>query len=321
VLRELATFLLLVQADVAGVQDAGRDALAKPFAYDQKAPLETKLAPLYEREGTSVHSLQYPSPRGGTVTGYLVTPAGPGPFAGLVFGHWGLGNASEFLPEAELYAEAGAVSVLIDYPWVRPAPWRVGQGRGLSEPEKDRDSWIAAVVDMRRAIDVLLARPGVDAKRVGYVGHSYGAQWGAILSAIDRRMKASVLMAGVPDSQSIILESSDPDVLALLRDTPKPDQERYFEINRPFDAIRYVPHAAPIALFFQFARHERLFGEAAMRRYYEAASQPKSIAWYDTGHELNDARALADRAAWLELRLDLAPTRPLLRKRIESAIR
>jgi pimeloyl-ACP methyl ester carboxylesterase len=250
-----------------------------------------------------------------------VTPAGPGPFAGLVFGHWGPGNASEFLPEAELYAEAGAVSVLIDYPWARPAPWRVAQGRGLSEPEKDRDSWIAAVVDLRRAIDVLLARPGVDAQRVGYVGHSYGAQWGAILSAVDRRMKASVLMAGVPDTESIILESKDPDVLALLQATPKPDQHRYFEINRPFDAIRYVPHAAPIPLFFQFARHERAFGEAAMKRYYEAASQPKSIAWYDTGHELNELRALADRAAWLELRLGLAPTRPLLLKRIESAIR
>jgi dienelactone hydrolase len=317
----LAPFLVLILAGSGGAQDPGREALARPFAYEQQAPLDAKLVPLYERHGARVHSLEYSSPRGGTVTGYLVTPEAAGPFAGLVFGHWGGGNGTEFLPEAQLYAEAGAVSVLIDYPWVRPSPWRVGQGRGLSEPEKDRDSWIAAVVDLRRALDVLLARPGVDAKRVGYVGHSYGAQWGAILSAVDRRMKASVLMAGVPSTESITADSVDPDMLALLQATPKPEQDRYFELNRPFDAIRYVPHAAPIPLFFQFALHERILSEAAMKRYYDAASEPKAIAWYDTGHDLNDVRALADRAAWLEQRLSLKPMRPLLQKRIEPTVR
>jgi hypothetical protein len=34
---------------------------------------------------------------------------------GIVFGHWGPGNRSEFVPEAIVYAKAGAVSLLINY--------------------------------------------------------------------------------------------------------------------------------------------------------------------------------------------------------------
>jgi cephalosporin-C deacetylase-like acetyl esterase len=46
------------------------------------------------------------------------------------------------------------------------------------------DMEIQAVVDLRRGIDLLLARSDVDPKRLAYVGHSYGAQWGSILSAL-----------------------------------------------------------------------------------------------------------------------------------------
>ncbi len=315
------TFLfcpILFSLGAVGAEVPSREELGKPFAYDAGAPLEPKLTRLYERGGVRVHDLRYPSPKGGMVTGYLVVPSRPGSFAGLLFGHWGPGNRTEFLPEAEVYAQAGAVSIMIDYPWVRPAPWRVNQGKGFAEPEKDRDCWIAAVVDLRRALDLLLARPDVDKGRIGYVGHSYGAQWGAILCAVDRRLKTAVLVGGVPSAESIIMETDDPDIVAFRQSAPKAEVDRYFEINRPYDAIRYVPHAAPLPLFFQFARYERTFSEAAMKRYFEAASEPKTVRWYETGHDLNDLRVVADRAAWLERQLGLRPTRGLLQKRLET---
>jgi dienelactone hydrolase len=49
------------------------------------------------------------------------------------------------------------------------------------KPEVDRKIEIQAVVDLRRGIDLLLARSDVDQTRLAYVGHSYGAQWGSIL--------------------------------------------------------------------------------------------------------------------------------------------
>ena len=316
----LAAVLLCSLVPVAGASLAGDDAseLRAPFGYDARKPIDAKLTLIREKAGVKTFDLTYPSPfDGGLVTGFLVEPAGKGPFAGIVFGHWGPGNRTEFLPEAAMYAEAGAVSVLIDYPWVRPDPWRRNQGQGLKEADKDRDSWRHAVVDLRRAFDLLEARPDVDRARLAYVGHSYGAQWGAILTAVDRRMKATVLVGGVPDTESILM-SDDPDLRALREAHTKEQMEAYLKVNRPFDAIRYVGKAAPIPLLFQFARHERSFTEADMNRYYAAASQPKEVRWYSTGHDLNDLRALADRAAWLGPRIGLQPLRPVFEQRLQS---
>src|SRR5260370_249200 len=133
-------------------------------------------------------------------------------------------------------------------------------------------------------------------------------------------MKTAVRVGGVPSAESIIMETDDPDIVAFRQSAPKAEVDRYFEINRPYDAIRYVPHAAPLPLFFQFARYERTFTEAAMKRYFDAASDPKTVRWYATGHDLNDLRVVADRAAWLERELGLRPTRALPQKRPETEL-
>lgn len=217
-MKRIVCFLL---ASFAVFQIAfARQDSTRLFDYDHKLLLDVKSAVIHEKNGIKVHDLTYASPKGGRVTAYLVVPPGKGPFAGIVFGHWGPGNRTEFLPEAMLYAEAGAVSLMIDYPWVRPAPWRRST-RDLSQPELDRDIFAQAVIDLRRGIDLLLSRADVDAKRIAYVGHSYGAQWGAILSAVDKRMKTTVLIGGVPDQAALWLENDDPGTVEFRQSTPK----------------------------------------------------------------------------------------------------
>ncbi len=286
-------------------------ALKRQFDYDPKEPLGVAEKLLYERDGAKVYDVNYASPKGGRVTAYLVVPAGPGPHAGLLFGHWGPGNRSEFLPEAKLYARAGAVSLLVDYPWVRPAPWRRAL-KFLDDPEADHRAFVQAVVDLRRGLDLLTARSDVDPKRLAYVGHSYGAQWGAILSATDGRLKGAVLMGGIPDAESIYRDNDDPGLVELRANTPKEKLDAFFKVYGRTAAVRYVPHTT-IPLLFQFARQEQLFDKAAMDRYANAATGPKAVKWYDTGHDLNDVQALLDRAAWLRERVGLGSVRPILR--------
>src|SRR5258707_5891127 len=163
-------------------------AAAHLFEYDAKQPLEIHEKVLEEFEGGTLHDITYTSPKGGPVGAYLVVPKGKGPFAAILFGHWGNGTRAEFIPEAKIYAKAGAVSLLPDYPWDRSQPWYKSLDH-TDKPELDRDTEIQAVIDLRRGIDLLLARPDVDPERLAYVGHSYGAQWGSILSALDKRMK------------------------------------------------------------------------------------------------------------------------------------
>ena len=306
--------LLLVAAccDSICAQNPSINELRALFDYDQNASLDIKEVGVVNRKGIRIHDITYASPKGGRVTAYVVVPAGKGRFAGIVFGHWGYGTRTEFLPEAMLYARAGVVSLLVDDLGVRPAPWR--RNAPGSEPEAVRNNFIQSVVDLRRGIDLLRSRSDVDPERIAYVGHSSGAHWGAILSAVDRRLKTVVLMAGVPDEAAIYMESDDPEYVELRRNTPKEQLDNYLKTVGPLDAIRYVPHAAPTPLLFQFARFEQYFNEAAMQRYAQAASVPKLVLWYDTGHALNDIRALVDRADWLRRHIKMRPIGPLVRR-------
>jgi dienelactone hydrolase len=311
--------ILLIAAFFAAQPLAGDDfaALKKLYSYDTAQPLDVQSKPLYERGGVRVEDLSYASPKSGRATAFLVAPAGAGEKrVAVLFGHWGQGTKTEFLPEATLYARAGAVCLLVDNPWVRPAPWRKNL-RQLEDPNGDREAFIQAAVDLRRGLDLLAGRKDVDSEKLAYVGHSFGAQFGAILSAVDGRLKAVVLMGGVPDAEAIWRDGTETGLVEYRARAPKDRQEAYLKAVAPTSAIFYVPHStAP--LLFQFARIEQYFDEPAMRRYHSAAKEPKKIEWYDTGHDLNDPAALASRAKWLSERVGLSSITPLLRDAIEQ---
>jgi beta-lactamase class A len=274
------------------------------FDYDSKEPLDVHDKVIEEFDGGTLHDITYTSPKGGPVAAYLVVPKGKGPFAAVLFGHWGNGTRAEFIPEAKLYARAGAVSLIPDYPWDRPQPWRKTPSH-YDKPELDCEIEIQAVLELRRGIDLLLARPDVDSKRLAYIGHSYGAQWGSILSAVDRRMKTSVLMAGVAENGDIFLRGNHPNIIELRKSRPSGQFERYAQITGEIDAIHFVGHAAPIPLLLQFGNFEEYFDKTSMEHYAAAASDPKKVLYYDTGHDLNDPQALEDRYNWLAKHIDL----------------
>lgn len=215
-------------------------AAAQWFDYDSKQPLEIHDKVIEQFDGGTLHDITYASPKGGSVGAYLIVPNGKAPFAAILFGHWGNGTRAEFIPEAKIYARAGAVSLIPDYPWDRPQPWHKSPDH-YDKPEIDRDIYIQAVVDLRRGIDLLLARPDVDPKRLAYVGHSYGAQWGSILSAMDKRMKTSVLMAGVAECSDIMLRSHDPGMVDFRKTQPGGQLEKYCRVTGDIDAIQRLP--------------------------------------------------------------------------------
>ena len=65
-----------------------------------------------------------------------------------------------------------------------------------SGPNSIRDVTIARVKDVLRAIDFLETRSDIDQARVGYYGVSMGAFTGTIVTALEPRFKASVLVGG-----------------------------------------------------------------------------------------------------------------------------
>jgi dipeptidyl aminopeptidase/acylaminoacyl peptidase len=55
---------------------------------------------------------------------------------------------------------------------------------------------VHASKDLGRALDYLETRPDIDAQKLAYYGLSLGANVGAIMTALEPRFKASVLLAG-----------------------------------------------------------------------------------------------------------------------------
>lgn len=298
------------QPDPPPPTPAGADfaSLSRQFDYERAKPLDVRETGVRDVGVAEVHDITYASPRRGRVTAFLVVPPGKGPLAAIVFQHWGFGDRTEFLAESLLYTRAGAISLLVDAPWARPEPWRHEDEGHIAKPEADKDLYIQTVVDLRRGVDLLLSRPDVDPKRVAYVGHSFGATWGGALAGVERRIQAYVLIAGLPrvtDFSRQGVRRLDALSDQVTKSFPKEQISRFVDVVSTVDPVRYVGHAAPSAILMQFARDDAWISEKAAREYFAAASEPKEEKWYAAGHEVNDPKALRDRAAWLALRIGI----------------
>ena len=303
--RAFQLFLLIGVLLLAAVSSSAQDPeLLRHFDYDQTKPLNIKQIGVQHRARADVHDITYDSPQGGVVPAYLVVPKGRGPFAAVIWGHWYWNNSSmrnrkEFLEEAVVLAQAGVVSLLTDGPIARPG--HVDSNEPLNEQENV--DLVQQIVDMRRGVDLLLARKDVDRKRVAYVGHSYNAVVGAILSGVDRRFKAFVLMAATM-SDEITMKTPE---YQAYRQKVGPEKFDAFVAKYSWtDQGKYVSHAAPAIVFLQYGSQEKFLNAERAVQYAAIVSEPKRFKIYDAPHALN-AEARRDRIAFLIEQLKLKP--------------
>jgi dienelactone hydrolase len=66
-----------------------------------------------------------------------------------------------------------------------------------------RDHVIAWARDIGRSIDYLETRPDIDTERLAYYGISWGGVMGGIMTAVEPRFKASVLVVGGLEMQAV----------------------------------------------------------------------------------------------------------------------
>ncbi len=261
------------------------------FKYDSK-PLNVQELSVKETvTGVKIHEISYdaydPSKNPeGKVSCYLLEPKGEGPFPAVLYFHW-LGtinsNKDEFLDEATALAEKGIAGLLIDGVF----PWKVTP----SELNKDKSMVVYQVIELQRALDYITSLPNIDAKRTAYVGHDFGALYGAVLSGVDKRISNYVFVAGMGNFSDWFL--------GYWVFPDEDGRQKYRTDMKELDPVNYIRNAAPAKAFFQFANSDPFIPKKTADEFYEAASQPKEVKFYDAGHRMEIDEVRLDRQKWL----------------------
>lgn len=237
------------------------------------------------RGKVAVVEVIYPSNGPDNVTGFVARELVPEEHpAGVVFMHGGGRSASDFLADATALARRGAVALTIDSPFVRSPDKAIREGTAELEPTYE--TMVQNVQDLLRGLDILVDQYGADPKRLAVVGYSKGAQPAALAAALDPRVRALVIMAGLAHPSGL------------------PDEPRERELFGAIDTVDYVDNLAPTRLLLQGAEYDSIIPHREMEMLEQAASEPKEIRWYDADHELGPQAEL-ERRAWLVEQLDL----------------
>ncbi len=253
------------------------------------------------RDGVVVRDVEFPATGSerARVKAFVINPQTRGalaakPYAGILYFHW-LGatnsNRQEFFAEASGMVKRGAVAVLIEgyFPWKLPP----------KDGATDKQRVIQEIIDLRRALDLLLAQPGVDPQRIAFVGHDYGAMYGAILAGVDQRPQSYVLLTPTGSFSRWSLD------YWLAKATPQL-KYAYRDALAVIDPIKQITHlAAPAELMLQFAKHDEHIRHEEAEAFAAAVSAPKTVKWYEAQHDLRVKQADQDRRAWLSKRLGL----------------
>jgi cephalosporin-C deacetylase-like acetyl esterase len=258
-----------------------------------QSPADIQLAP----STVTVRQLTYAQLDGTRNAATLVLPAASdrAPHPAILFLHWyepprPTSNRTEFLAEAVELAASGVVSLLVDTPWTAERWFPARDGT------KDYEFTIQEVKDVRRALDVLLAQPGVDKTRVALVGHDFGAMWGALAAADDPRVTHFVYMAGTRSFTDWYLFTSKREGV---------EKEAFIAKLAPLDPINYLARISPRPVLLQFGTKDAFVKNEAATAMAAAIPGPKTVKTYEFEHELT-YQARLDRMAWLKEQFKIA---------------
>jgi predicted esterase len=245
-------------------------------------------------EGIETQLLVMQSPFGYRRVMELLRPEGEGPFAAILYAHWYEpeahdSNRSQFIEEAKEMVRSGTVCLLIETLW-SDLDFFLKRTQ-----DDDMPNSINEVVNIRRAMDLILSQSSVDSKRFAYVGHDFGGMYGILAGSLDQRPTHYVIMAATPRFSDWYL---------YLPKLEGDARESFIRQMAEIDPIDHVPNLSPASVLFQFGKDDPHVPMERAEEFYSNAKESKEIKWYESGHGLN-LTAAEDRIKWLSKKLGL----------------
>jgi dienelactone hydrolase len=244
------------------------------------------------QDGVESQLLVIQTPFGYRRAAELIRPDYEGPGAAILYIHWYEpgsrdSNRSQFEEEASEMARGGAVCLLVETLWSDP-DFFIKRTQA-----DDLQNSIQEVVNIRRAMDLLLSQPNADPKRFACVGHDFGGMYGVLAGSLDQRPTHYVVMAATPRFPDWYLYG--PKMEAEAR-------EMFIRQMSEIDPITHVPNLSSASIFFQFATDDPHVPVERADEFFAAAKEPKELKWYHAGHGLNED-ATRERKIWLKEKL------------------
>ncbi len=194
---------------VKPVSDQFFEAYRSAYSYD-KGPLNATVEQVTDEEDWKVEKITYAAAYGNErAISYLFVPKkGRPPYQTVLFFP---GSNALLLRKFAVYPTAAIDGILrsgraVIYP-IYKSTYERGDGWESDVPDTSnnwRDHVVMWVKDASRALDYADSRPDLDHAKIAYYGYSWGAVMGAIIPAVDQRIKVNVLaLGGMEYSQSL----------------------------------------------------------------------------------------------------------------------
>ncbi|MCC6728551.1 MAG: acetylxylan esterase [Chthonomonadales bacterium] len=225
----------------------------------------------------------------------------PYPAVVLLAGSGGHKDTDYIRIASDMLCTLGIATISIDaqYHGARARKGRTGDIHFVNSVT-NRDAWVQTVIDLRRAIDYLLARGDVDRERIGFLGFSQGAMIGGTLLGVEPRVAVACL--AVPGAG---LEE-----WAKHMKLPAGGDAHTMVVSAAIvDPIHFVGRFAPRPLLVLAARRDGLIPRSATEALLAAAGASTQVVWYNSGHILPPTALVTDARQFFATRL-ARPGRP-----------
>ncbi len=270
------------------------DSLANRFQYTPVKHMSYIIDSTYADGNVKIKKISYLSTDSFLVTAFLIVPSTKAKTPLIIFQHWGEGNKTEFLEEAINLSKNGITCILPDAVWLCP------KSNIKSIKKKGYEMYRQGVMNIRTALDLAMTNFKIDSSKVCFVGHSYGCNIGAILSAVESRVNNFVFMTGVYSITKNMASSKVPDDIEWRKNSPE-EYNAWMVKMKAVDAELYLPYkTAPCII--QVAEQDEYISKAENDKFIKITPEPKLVQSFNTSHKL-DTQAQFRRMKWMITKL------------------
>jgi cephalosporin-C deacetylase-like acetyl esterase len=275
-------------------KETADDKFLVPFEYDAKAPLHGRWAAMSPGPSYNLYKVVYDSANGEKVPALFYEPKdAKAPFPCIIMQHGYSSRKEDSIGMGALQiTQAGYAVFAIDaqYHGEREVP---GKDIFSTDIPSDAKALVQTVIDLRRAVDLLQTRKGVDPDRISYIGVSMGAILGSIFAGVESRVKAPVLVVGGGDWKTLVGQSEIGPAKVMRREIAKgkmPPVDKLAEEMSYVEPLNYIWRISPRPVLMINNTHDKLVPTAANKLLHEKAREPKEIVWLEsipgdpTGH-------------------------------------